>query len=150
MPRTRLAFVALIPVLLVGCGIDLLKGKDEKPDDGKPIINRDFRSPSIAPVGGAAHRASTGVDFSQLAIYFRSDPPPQSLADLKEMQRDFRRGYQAIEKGEVVVIWKNVKAMQGIYAYETQALTATVPQPVLTSGGVQNMTAAELKAQLGK
>jgi hypothetical protein len=147
MKRSNFGLILVAIFFMTGCGFDPLKGKDEK-DDGKPIINRDTAVQAAGPAGGAAKRASLGVDLSQLRIYLQTEPYPQSLADLQELQRTDRRMYEFLQKGEIVIVWPNVKMQSGVWAYEKQLLTSSFPLPVLTSSGIQNMTASELKAQL--
>jgi hypothetical protein len=96
-------------------------------------------------------RTLTQQDLDQLAKYmtiYQTDHGkyPTSLNDLQEVgvQRDLPKVAQAVQSGELVL----AGGTGGVLAYEAAALQDR--GSVLTTNGIQVMTADELKKLLGR
>jgi hypothetical protein len=142
MSRTLLT--ALL-ALALGCGPAVVTAPPKAdPRDTMPATERVRKAVPVL------HRTLTQNDLNQLLNYMNQyhathGKYPKALADLNELgvPRDAPHIAKAIESGEFVL----AGGAGGVLGYEKAALGDR--GSVLTTSGVQTMTAAELKQALG-
>jgi hypothetical protein len=102
----------------------------------------------VTRVVPALQRTVTQNDFNQLKLFVEQARAetgnyPKSLAELPGLQRDLPNLFNAIQNGDVVL----AGGRGGVLAYEKSALAER--GSVLTTQGIQMMTADELRPLLG-
>jgi hypothetical protein len=115
------------------------------------------RTDNMTPAQKAAHRVPvltrtlSQQELDQLGKYMNQyqaehNKYPTTMAELKELDvpRDLPKVAQAVESGDLVL----TGGTNGILAYE--AVTLEDKGNVLTTGGVLQMTADELRKKLGR
>jgi hypothetical protein len=142
--RTLLLACLLVLPLALGCrrGVSSTPAKV----DPKEEMRATERVRRAVPV---LNRTLTQNDLNQIRTFMeqaRSEKGsyPKSLADLPGLDRDAPKLANAIKSGELVIAGGN----NGVLAYEAAALEDR--GSVVTTDGVQTMTADELKQKLGQ
>ena len=140
---SRIVLIACLFAL--GCGhrttVSLPAKSD--PKDDMPATERVRRAVPVL------NRTLTQNDLNQLRTFMeqiRSEKGsyPKSLSDMPDLARDAPKLVNAVNSGELVISGGN----NGVLAYEAAAMQER--GSVVTTDGVQMMTADELKQKLGQ
>jgi hypothetical protein len=143
---TRALVIALLVAapLALGCR----RGTEQTAPAGKNPNDNLTGAQRVQHAVPVLSRTVTANDLNQLKIFLEQAHAekgsyPKSLADLPGLQRDAPNLAGAIQDGTVVL----AGGQGGVLAYDKAALTDR--GNVLTTDGVQVMTADELKQKLG-
>ena len=140
---SRLIWVLCL--FLVGCGHRTTVSSPSTPDpkDTMPATERVRRAVPVL------NRTLTQNDLNQVRTFMENiraekGSYPKSVAEMPDLARDAPKLANAVTTGELVI----VGGTNGVLAYEAAAMQER--GSVVTTDGVQMMTADELKQKLGQ
>jgi hypothetical protein len=135
----------IVCLFLIGCGqrTSVTIPAKSDPKDTMPATERVRRAVPVL------NRTLTQNDLNQLRTFMENARAekgsyPKSLADMPDLARDAPKLANAVYTGELVISG----GTNGVLAYEAAAIQER--GSVVTSDGVQMMTADELKQKLGQ
>jgi hypothetical protein len=145
MPRPILFALIVAFPLALGCG---KRAADTIPTPAKGSNGPLTPAQQVARNVPVLQRTMGQNDLNNLrqhimAVQVERGSYPKSLADMPGLQREQPNVYKAIQDGDIVL----AGGQGGVLAYEKAATTDR--GSVLTTDGIQVMTAAELKQKLG-